>query len=164
VISALFIWDGTLIAGNEKIEVERHPHAEQGNRVWWFRVKETADDTFVRFPVIQSAVYELVGLIVGEQNLDARFWRWVAPQPLPPPPPAGQGCRPDAASLLSRHSEAQVWAVSVLGVSSTSAPRVAVPGQPPHQPPHRRAFALDRGPLVLNHECLPDARIVSPHS
>ncbi len=31
-------------------------------------------------PVIQSALYELLGSIKGEDNPDARIWRWVANQ------------------------------------------------------------------------------------
>lgn len=54
--------------------MEKH----ENGPVWWFSVKESPGYSFVRIPLIQSGVYELLGMIEGEANPDARYWRWVA--------------------------------------------------------------------------------------
>jgi hypothetical protein len=77
IISAHFNWDGTRNEGSDKIEVEKHP-SKEGDGIWWFSVKEQADYVFIRMPVIESCAHELVGLVAGENNPDARYWRWVA--------------------------------------------------------------------------------------
>ena len=46
--------------------------------MWWFSVKDLADYTFVRLPVIESCTHELVGCVGGDKNPDPRYWRWVA--------------------------------------------------------------------------------------
>lgn len=78
VISAYFQWDGTRAEGNEKIFVERHP-SDSSDAVWWFSVTEVPEYTFIRMPVIESCAHELVGQVSGEENPNARYWRWVAP-------------------------------------------------------------------------------------
>lgn len=78
VISAYFAYDGTRIAGSEKIEVERH-EIQGKPRIWWFSVGELDDYAFVREPVTPSCAIELVGTVVGEVLPDSRYWRWVAP-------------------------------------------------------------------------------------
>lgn len=77
VISGYFKWDGTRIEGSDKIEVERHPSGND-EAVWWFSVKELSGYVFLRMPLIESCTHELVGLVEGEKNPDARYWRWVA--------------------------------------------------------------------------------------
>lgn len=77
IISAFFGWDGIRIDGSEIIEIEKHLIQDQDD-VWWFCVKEVPEYTFIRLPVIESCVDELAGLVEGEKNPDARYWRWIA--------------------------------------------------------------------------------------
>ncbi len=72
-----FRWDCERIEGDDKISVELH----RGNddAVWWYSVAELAEYTFLRMPVIESCAHELAGLVEGDRNPDARYWRWVAP-------------------------------------------------------------------------------------
>lgn len=79
VLSTYFAHDGTHIEGSRKIEIEKHP-TEGRDDVWWFSVREVPDYTFVRIPVNFSGIHELLGVISGERNPDARYWRWVAQQ------------------------------------------------------------------------------------
>jgi hypothetical protein len=78
VIAAYFKYDGTRIAGSEKIEIEYHP-TESKPQIWWYSVKSIADYVFVREPVNPSCAHELIGQVAGEPVPDSRFWRWVAP-------------------------------------------------------------------------------------
>ena len=80
VISAYFKWDGSRIEGSDKIEVERifedeAPHEMDG--MWWFSVKEVEDYAFVRMPLVESGLDELLGW-AGGVMADARYWRWIA--------------------------------------------------------------------------------------
>jgi hypothetical protein len=77
IISALFSWNCDRIEGSVKIEVEQLPIDNKDN-AWFYRVKEVEDYTFIRFPVIESGVYEQVGKLAGEENPDARLFRWIA--------------------------------------------------------------------------------------
>ncbi len=75
VISAYFNWDGSLIEGNNKIEIIKIN--DQTNKdVWWFQVKELKDYVFVRIPVVSSCLQEIPGQYVGE-NPNADMWRWI---------------------------------------------------------------------------------------
>lgn len=47
--------------------------------VWWFSVKNVPDYVFVRIPLVESCAHELVGLVPGEKQPDALYWRWIAP-------------------------------------------------------------------------------------
>ena len=76
VISAFFRWDGVRVEGSERIEIEKHPQEGQDD-IWWLSVKEVPEYTFVRMPVIESCVQEIVGQMEGEKNPDTRFWRWI---------------------------------------------------------------------------------------
>ena len=79
-IASLFEWDGTEVKrlhGSELVEIETHPD-EKAAGVTWFSVMERDDYTFLRFPVIESSVQELVGWVSGEDSPDARYWRWVS--------------------------------------------------------------------------------------
>lgn len=76
IVSAFFTWDGTRTHGDE-IEVERHAD-EKDAAVWWYSVRDRDGYVFVRIPVVQSCAHELVGTLVGENNPDPRYWRWVA--------------------------------------------------------------------------------------
>ena len=81
VISAFFDWNGERTTGSDKIEIEKHPQ-ENSAAIWWYSVKPLSEYTFVRIPVVGSGIQELIGTVVGEENDDARFWRWVAlPKP-----------------------------------------------------------------------------------
>ena len=76
VISASFDSIGGRTAGSNEIEIEKHSEAETPD-VWFYSVKPRPEYTFVRIPVISSGIQELIGSVVGENNADARFWRWV---------------------------------------------------------------------------------------
>lgn len=77
LISAYFAYNGSRLEGSDKIEVER-VQSKDNSRTWWFYVKPVEGYVFVRHPVIQSCVQEIVGQKVGEDNPDAEFWRYVA--------------------------------------------------------------------------------------
>ena len=36
------------------------------------------DYAFMRIPVVDSGVHELLGLVAGEENPNADYWRWIA--------------------------------------------------------------------------------------
>jgi hypothetical protein len=78
VIGALFSFDGTRLDGSEKIRVELHSD-DKKPEVWWYSVEEPEGYSFLREPVVPSSCHELIGTVAGEQNPDARYWRWVAP-------------------------------------------------------------------------------------
>src|SRR2546426_4143770 len=78
IIAAHFKWDATRIEGSEKIVVHKHRN-EDKPAVFWYEVEAFDDYTFLRFPVVESCAYELVGQVQGQTNPDARYWRWVAP-------------------------------------------------------------------------------------
>lgn len=75
VISAYFNWDGTLIEGNKKIEINKINDSTYQD-VWWFQVEELKDYVFVRIPVVNSCLQEIPGQYVGE-NPNADMWRWI---------------------------------------------------------------------------------------
>src|SRR5688572_22528040 len=81
-ISAMFDPQGQRLAGDPRIEVERHED-KGGDPIttWWFEVKPIADYAFVRFPLIESGIQELIGKHPDEPNPHARFWRWVPTMP-----------------------------------------------------------------------------------
>ena len=76
VISGYFRHDGTRIEGSEKVEILVHP-SEKNPSVWWYQVKPVEDYAFMRIPVVDSGVHELLGLVAGEPNPDADYWRWI---------------------------------------------------------------------------------------
>ena len=85
VVSAYFDWDGSRIEGSDKIVVVKQAEgAEDGEEppendgIWWFYVEEVRDYAFVRIPLVESGIDELLARLAGEANPDARFWRWVA--------------------------------------------------------------------------------------
>ena len=78
VVSAYFRYDGTRIEGSAKIDIELHP-LEGDPAIWWYSVKLIEDYVFLREPVTPSCAHEMVGIIAGEKQPDARFWRWIAP-------------------------------------------------------------------------------------
>lgn len=80
VIAAQFKWDGTRVDGSEKIKINKHREQEFPDR-FWYEVEGLDDYTFIRFPVVESCAQELVGMVKGQKNPDARYWRWVAPVP-----------------------------------------------------------------------------------
>jgi hypothetical protein len=80
VISALFGSDGERKHGDERIEVVVHQDPRPGT--WWNEVAPRDDYSFVRFPVIESRMFEVIGMNEEADNPDARYWRWIA-QPLP---------------------------------------------------------------------------------
>lgn len=80
VISAYFKWDGTRLEGSERIIVEKHEDESDPNS-WWFSVQDESEYVYVRYPVVQSCAYELVGQVPGGAHPDARYWRWVPPVP-----------------------------------------------------------------------------------
>ena len=77
VRSALFNFQGTRLEGDPKIEIERHSPPNKPE-IWWFSVKPVEDYVFIRFPLSESGLYELIGVIEGETNPDSRYWRYVA--------------------------------------------------------------------------------------
>ena len=77
VISTHFKWDCTRIEGSDRIRVEKHRPDPAKPEVWYYEVQGLDDYTFLRFPVIQSGVRELLGRQVSSKNAEARFWRWV---------------------------------------------------------------------------------------
>jgi len=81
IIAGHFKWDGTLIHGSEKILLKKQ-NEEGDPSKWWYYVEGLDDYTFMRFPVVESAAFELTASINNEPNNDARYWRWV---PLPKP-------------------------------------------------------------------------------
>ena len=76
VISAYFDAHGNRIEGSDKIEVDKH--STQSPAEWWFSVKPFEDYVFVRFPVIESGIYEVIGKEQGKENPDSRYWRYLA--------------------------------------------------------------------------------------
>jgi hypothetical protein len=78
IISAYFKHDGTRIEGSTKIEIELNPLLNNPT-VWFYSVKPIEDYVFVREPVTPSCAHELVGTIVGEDQPNSCFWRWIAP-------------------------------------------------------------------------------------
>jgi hypothetical protein len=80
VIAAQFKWDATRTDGSDKITVHKHREDEHPDR-FWYEVEAMDDYTFLRFPVVESCAHELVGMVKGQTNPDARYWRWVAPVP-----------------------------------------------------------------------------------
>lgn len=77
IISGYFRHDGTRIEGTKKVEILIHP-SEENPSVWWYQVKPLEDYAFMRVPVVGSGVHELLGLVKGEDNPDADYWRWIA--------------------------------------------------------------------------------------
>ncbi len=75
VISAMFRWDGTRLEGNDKIVVELHK--QDPDSVWYYSVEDVPDYIFVRVPVIESGIEELLGQIPEATNPTTQFWRWV---------------------------------------------------------------------------------------
>ena len=80
VVAAHFKWDGTMVEGSNKIAIRKHYEEEHPDR-FWLEVEAFEDYTFVRFPVVQNGAHELIGMVKGQTNPDARYWRWVAPVP-----------------------------------------------------------------------------------
>ena len=60
VISAMFRWDGTRLEGNDKIVVELHK--QDPDSVWYYSVEDVPDYIFVRVPVIESGIEEMLCL------------------------------------------------------------------------------------------------------
>src|SRR3989339_2134884 len=75
VISALFKWDGTRIAGDENIEVKKHHSKEQGT--WYYSIQEYHDFIFIRIPTNPSCVIEKAGIVNDERSGDSRYFRYV---------------------------------------------------------------------------------------
>jgi hypothetical protein len=76
VIAALFDPDGLRKEGDKRINVILHTE-QQEEGTWWYEVEAMDDYSFVRFPVIESGIAEVLGQEVGASNPDARYWRWV---------------------------------------------------------------------------------------
>lgn len=77
VISGYFRHDSTRIEGSEKVEILIKP-SEENSSVWWYQVEPLEDYAFIRVPVVDSGVHELLGTIVGQENPDVDYWRWIA--------------------------------------------------------------------------------------
>jgi len=77
VISAYFKHDGTKVGGSKDISVNLHCKTED-NTIWWYSVKPLDDYIFIRTPLIESCAHEIVGREEGQEQPDARYWRWVA--------------------------------------------------------------------------------------
>lgn len=81
VISGYFKFDGTKVEGSDKIVIELHP-VEECKEVFWLSVRSFEDYAFVRIPINESCVHELIGTEGGEKLPNPRYWRWVAkPRP-----------------------------------------------------------------------------------
>ena len=80
VISGYFKYDGTKVEGSDKIVVELHPF-EKCKEVFWLSVRALEDYAFVRIPINESCVHELIGTKGGEKLPNPRYWRWVAKPP-----------------------------------------------------------------------------------
>jgi len=81
VISAYFKYDGTKVEGSDKIVIELHPN-DDCPEVFWLSVKSIEDYAFVRFPINDTCVHELIGTEAEKKLPDPRYWRWVAkPRP-----------------------------------------------------------------------------------
>ena len=79
-IVSLFDWNGSeikLVHGDEQIEIETSLEGQVAG-VTWFFVKEKDDYTYLRFPVIESPVQELLATLKGEDSPDTRYWRSTA--------------------------------------------------------------------------------------
>lgn len=80
VISAYFDDAGSRIEGSEQIEVEiEYPSDEKTGPVFFYRVKPVPGYVFVRYPAIESCALEVLGILVGEKQPTAEYWRWIAP-------------------------------------------------------------------------------------
>ena len=75
VISALFDWKGQKIEGDERIAVERII-ADGSENKWFYKIKELEEYVFIYMPVIPT-VYVDYGMKIGEQNPNAKFFRFV---------------------------------------------------------------------------------------
>ncbi len=74
-ISAMFAVDGERIDGSDKIEVE--VIRGRSKTEWFYRIKEIEGYVFLYMPLIPS-VYVDYGTPEGQQNPDARIFRFVA--------------------------------------------------------------------------------------
>lgn len=81
VIAGLFKWDSTLVEGSEQIKLKIEYDGDDGAK-WWYYVQPLEDYTFVRFPTINSGLFEQLGYAEGASNPEAIYWRWTA---YPPP-------------------------------------------------------------------------------
>ena len=77
VISAYFKHDRKRVEGSKDIIVELHRDSKN-KAIWWYSVKPLKDYIFIRTPLIESCAHEIVGQEEGEDQPDARYWRWVA--------------------------------------------------------------------------------------
>ena len=81
VISGYFKYDGTKVEGSDKIVIEVHSD-EKCKEVFWLSVQALDDYAFVRMPINESCVHELIGIVDGKKLPNPRYWRWVAkPRP-----------------------------------------------------------------------------------
>jgi len=80
VIAALFDPRGARKQGNERINVIVHQDPRE--ETWWYEVEALEGYPFIRFPVIESGIFEVVGKVSEAKDPHAQYWRWVA-QPLP---------------------------------------------------------------------------------
>ena len=80
VISAMFDPRGERTHGSDRIDVERHD-SDPPDAVWWFSVEPVEGYTFMRFPLIDSGLYEALGHVGDAPNADAAYWRWAKPPP-----------------------------------------------------------------------------------
>jgi hypothetical protein len=76
VIAALFDPDGNRKDGDKRIKVIVHAEGQEAG-TWWYEVEALSDYTFVRFPVSESGITEVIGAANEALNPDARYWRWV---------------------------------------------------------------------------------------
>jgi hypothetical protein len=77
VISALFDPDGSKKLGDKRVKVIVHTEGQEAG-TWWYEVEAFGDYSFVRFPVIESGITEVIGAENEALNPDARYWRWVS--------------------------------------------------------------------------------------
>ena len=77
VIATYFDERGERVAGDKRLEIVKHPGRSQAE--WWFEVRSPDGYVCVRYPLIESAVFELITNRLDQKNPDARYWRWIAP-------------------------------------------------------------------------------------
>ena len=76
IISALFDWSGKRLEGDERIIVDKISIRDKKD-AWFYKIRPLEEYIFIHMPVVPGSVYIDNGMEDGEQNPDAKLFRYV---------------------------------------------------------------------------------------
>lgn len=76
IMSGLFDWDGTRIAGDSRLKINVHPFGEEGV-IWYYSVEPVEDFEFVRIPVSAGGLIEDLRREPTEKNTTTEYFRYI---------------------------------------------------------------------------------------